>query len=130
MTDMSVQLCIDHVHLTDMHVPSCVQLSMDHVQVFPDGELNVQAAASRDTSPSFVRPISKAGQHRLHRLPDVPKLPRYTHPWVTFVICNLYAASTVCCMVPALPGGAVLCWTMCQVTGSYAGRLRTGDLGA
>ncbi|KAL3152452.1 hypothetical protein ABBQ32_001497 [Trebouxia sp. C0010 RCD-2024] len=53
------------------------KLSMDHVQVFPDGELNVQAAASRDTSPSFVRPISKAHQHRPNRTPDVPKLPRY-----------------------------------------------------
>ena len=56
---------------------------MDHVQVFPDGELNVLAAASRDTSPSFVRPISKAGQHRPRNITDVPKphrcIPHLTH---------------------------------------------------
>ncbi|DBA91048.1 TPA: hypothetical protein ACH3X2_004154 [Trebouxia sp. C0005] len=50
------------------------KLSMDHVQVFPDGELNVQAAASRDTSPSFARPSIKAGQHRGTRVTDMPKL--------------------------------------------------------
>lgn len=52
-----------------------LQLSMDHVQVFPDGELNVQAAASRDTSPSFVRPITKArAHHRARPAVDVPQL--------------------------------------------------------
>lgn len=47
---------------------------MDHVQVFPDGELSVQAAASRDTSPSFVRPMPRADQRRPRHLPDALKL--------------------------------------------------------
>ena len=63
-------------HKTLMQCVLLLQLSMDHVQVFPDGELNVQAAASRDTSPSFVRPISKAAQHRPRNIVDVPKLQR------------------------------------------------------
>ena len=35
---------------------------MDHVAVFPDGELNVQAARSRDGSPVFRQPRSAAVQ--------------------------------------------------------------------
>eukprot|EP00891_Asterochloris_glomerata_P005550 jgi/Astpho2/5550/Aster-02810 len=38
------------------------RLSMDHVAVFPDGELNVQAARSRDASPVFRQPRSAAVQ--------------------------------------------------------------------
>lgn len=51
-----------------------LQLSMDHVQVFPDGELNVQAAASRDTSPSFARPSSRTAQQRAMHMQEAVKL--------------------------------------------------------
>ena len=47
---------------------------MDHVQVFPDGELNVQAAASRDTSPSFARPSVQSVQHRGRHMQEAIKL--------------------------------------------------------
>lgn len=47
---------------------------MDHVQVFPDGELNVQAAASRDTSPSFARPSVRSVQQSGRHMQDAIKL--------------------------------------------------------
>lgn len=51
-----------------------MQLSLDHVQVFPDGELNVQAAASRDTSPSFARPSVRPTQQRARHMQEAAKL--------------------------------------------------------
>lgn len=39
-----------------------LQLSMDRVQVFPDGELNVQAVTTAGTSAAFARPVTKGGQ--------------------------------------------------------------------
>lgn len=36
-----------------------LQLSMDRVQVFPDGELNVQAITTAGSSAAFARPVTK-----------------------------------------------------------------------
>ena len=108
-----LQLSVKHARVSPTQSTACVlllQLSMDHVQVFPDGELNVQAAASRDTSPSFVRPISKAGQHRPRNITEVPKLQR-CHPHLSqppqllpvplSPLIPFHAVLIACLMLPA-----------------------------
>ena len=72
---------------------------MDHVQVFPDGELNVQAAASRDTSPSFTRPCPPPLQQRARQMQAASKLQnpsRYGTPSSSPLTKTglLYAAQT------------------------------------
>lgn len=98
---MLLQLSVTHIQVSPTQKADCVlQLSMDHVQVFPDGELNVQAAANRDTSPSFVRPISKAGQHRPRNITEVPKphrcIPHLTHPR-RLCLCPRLTCFLSCC---------------------------------
>eukprot|EP00877_Chromochloris_zofingiensis_P001776 jgi/Chrzof1/1159/Cz01g42220.t1 len=44
--------------LVPKHFRVVSQLSLDRVQVYPDGELNVQAVASSGTSAAFARPVA------------------------------------------------------------------------
>lgn len=91
MQTRSCMLALPHV------CPQIDKLSMDHVTVFPDGQLNVEAVASVPGTAAFHRPVSAGeaaavvGRHMNHHFVS-------NQAWsVLFTAGTSSPAPTLCC---------------------------------